>query len=80
MKCLFWNQKAIEIVDEETRMSYYGKVHCAKRNDKVVKKDKFIGSDWYEFAKTKKVGRSDKLGFSIDGLSPETMYVSLLNH
>lgn len=60
-------------------MSYYGKFHCAKHNNKVVKKEKFIGSGWYEFAKTKKIRRGDKLGFSIDRLTPETMYVSLLN-
>lgn len=61
-------------------MSYYGEVHIAKRNKKIVKKEKFIGIGWYEFAKRKRLRRRDKLGFSIGSFSSNTLYVSLLNH
>lgn len=64
-KCLYWNQKTIELIDDETGRSYYGEVHSAKWNKNIVKNEKFIGSGWYEFAKNKRLRRGDKLRFCI---------------
>ncbi|KAI5400395.1 hypothetical protein KIW84_065327 [Lathyrus oleraceus] len=76
-KCMYWNQNAIKFIDDHTGYSYYGEVHCAKRNKKIVKKEKFIGSGWYEYVKNKRLRRGDKLGFSI-GNPLDKLYVSLL--
>ncbi|KAI5400394.1 hypothetical protein KIW84_065326 [Lathyrus oleraceus] len=64
-KCLYWNQNAVKFIDDDTGKSYYGEVHCAKRNKKIAKKEKFIGCGWYEYVKNKKLRRGDELGFSI---------------
>lgn len=29
--CLYWNQKAIKFINDDTGKIYYGEVHCAKR-------------------------------------------------
>ena len=42
-----------------------------------MKKEKFIGSGWYEYVKNKRLRRGDKLGFSI-GNPLDKLYVSLL--
>lgn len=48
-------------------------------NKKVIKKEKFIGKGWCEYAKKKRLRRGDKVGFTIrdptDGL-----FVYILNH
>ncbi|KAI5400393.1 hypothetical protein KIW84_065325 [Lathyrus oleraceus] len=72
-----WKNNAIKFIDDDTGKSYYGDVHYAKRNKKIVKKEKFIGSGWHEYMKNKRLRRGDKLGFSI-GNPLDKLYVSLL--
>lgn len=64
-KNLWWNQKAIEMIDCDNGDMYYKEFHCAKRKDKVVKLEKYIGKGWYEYAKKKKFCRGDGVGFMI---------------
>lgn len=78
-KYLWWNQKAIEIIDADTEDRYYGEVHYEKRNKMVVKAEKFIGKDWYEYAKKNKLRRGDKFGFMIRDPSA-SLFVYILNH
>ncbi|KAI5397502.1 hypothetical protein KIW84_063355 [Lathyrus oleraceus] len=62
------NQKVIEIIDCDNGDKYFGKVHYAKRKNKVVKLEKFIGKGWYKYLKKKKLRRGDKVGFTICSL------------
>lgn len=75
--CLKWNLKAIILVDADNGDTYDAEIHCAKRNGKIVWKEKFIIKGWYEYAKKKRFGRQDVLGFKIR-YPLERLYVSLL--
>ncbi|KAI5446052.1 hypothetical protein KIW84_014046 [Lathyrus oleraceus] len=75
----WWNQKAIEIIDYDNIDRYYGEVHCAKRKNKAVKLEKFIGKGWYEYAKKKRLRRGGKVGFTIRS-PPYLLFVYILNH
>ncbi|KAI5410925.1 hypothetical protein KIW84_056173 [Lathyrus oleraceus] len=75
--CLKWNQKAIILVYADNGDTYDAEIHCAKRNGKIVWKEKFIIKGWYEYAKKKRIRRQDVLGFKIR-YPLERLYVSSL--
>lgn len=64
------------LVDTDKSDTYDAEIHTAKRNGKVVWKEKLIGREWYDYAKKKKIIRKDVLGFKIC-YPGERIYVSL---
>ncbi|CAI8609852.1 unnamed protein product [Vicia faba] len=77
-KILYWNQRAIELIDEDNGYTYYAGVHCTKNNKKVFKKEKFIRRGLYKYAKKKKLRRGEMLSFTIR-YPAERMFEGLLN-
>ncbi|XP_058764682.1 uncharacterized protein LOC131638150 [Vicia villosa] len=75
---LFWNQRSIELIDEDTRKNYYVEIGCKRKRKKLLKKEKFMGQGWYQFAKNRNLGTGDILFFTITS-PPRRLYVTLRN-
>ncbi|XP_058735518.1 uncharacterized protein LOC131607539 [Vicia villosa] len=63
---LLWNQRGIELIDEDTRRSYYVEIGWPVRNEKPFKSEKFMGGGWHDYVKDRDVRTGDTLWFTIE--------------
>ncbi|XP_058726075.1 uncharacterized protein LOC131597392 [Vicia villosa] len=65
----------IEMCDFETGEVYDCNIRIVVRNRE---EELYIGDDWYQFARMKRLRRGDRLGFTLSRF-PYMLYVQLLN-